>query len=91
MLEAEPKPAEPPAPRAKPTPAAAPEPAPVQAPAIQLEADKVETTPQAKAATDANGQPLPIEELAPTLATLGVDLCQKAKDGDLRHRLWTRQ
>ena len=83
VLEAEPKPAEPPAPRAKPTPAAAPEPAPVQAPAIQLEADKVETTPQAKAATDANGQPLPIEELAPTLATLGVDLCQKAKDGDL--------
>ena len=83
VLEAEPKPAEQPVPRTKPSPAAAPEPAPPQAPAIQLEADKTDATPQAKAATDANGQPLPIEELAPTLATLGVDLCQKAKDGDL--------
>jgi len=76
VIEPESQPSRP----AQPTPAPKVESKP-SPPAIQL--DESQEEPKPRAVADANGEPLPIEELAPTLATLGVDLSQKAKDGDL--------
>lgn len=81
VVEAEP---EAPAIRAVPEPAATPIP-----PAIQLQEEpnvaRIAPEPASENESQENAEPerLPIEELAPTLATLGVDLSQKARDGDL--------
>ncbi len=66
VIEPESQPSRP----AQPTPAPKVESKP-SPPAIQLDDPQEEAKPRAVA--DANGEPLPIEEVAPTLATLGVD------------------